>query len=42
MDKSPLTQQPRPEAFQQKIVQLYDELFKVCAASPRLLVGSAG
>lgn len=31
MDKSPLTQQPRPEAFQQKIVQLYDELFKVCA-----------
>lgn len=29
MDKSPLTQQPRPEAFQQKIVQLYDELFKV-------------
>ncbi|POS70049.1 hypothetical protein DHEL01_v211557 [Diaporthe helianthi] len=28
MDKSPLTQQPRPEAFQQKIVQLYDELFK--------------
>ncbi|KAG8162500.1 hypothetical protein KVR01_008265 [Diaporthe batatas] len=28
MDRSPLTQQPRPEAFQQKIVQLYDELFK--------------
>ncbi|KAI3395773.1 hypothetical protein diail_904 [Diaporthe ilicicola] len=28
MDKSPLTQQPRPEAFQQKIVQLYDELLK--------------
>ncbi|KAL1855363.1 hypothetical protein Daus18300_011081 [Diaporthe australafricana] len=28
MDKSPLTQQPRPEAFQQKIVGLYDELFK--------------
>lgn len=30
MDKSPLTQQPRPEAFQQKIVRLYQELFKVC------------
>ncbi|ROW08565.1 hypothetical protein VPNG_06250 [Cytospora leucostoma] len=28
MDRSPLTQQPRPEAFQQKIVQLYEELFK--------------
>ncbi|EON95625.1 hypothetical protein UCRPA7_8893 [Phaeoacremonium minimum UCRPA7] len=28
MEQSPLTQQPRPEAFQQKIVQLYDELFK--------------
>ncbi|PSR78533.1 hypothetical protein BD289DRAFT_485987, partial [Coniella lustricola] len=28
MDKSPLTQQPRPEAFQQKVVQLYEELFK--------------
>ncbi|KAL1893305.1 hypothetical protein Sste5346_006482 [Sporothrix stenoceras] len=26
MEQSPLTQQPRPEAFQPKIVQLYDEL----------------
>lgn len=34
MEKSPLTQQPRPEAFQQKIVQLYEELFKVCAPWP--------
>lgn len=41
MDKSPLTQQPRPEAFQQKIVQLYDELFKVCAVSPGLPAGPA-
>lgn len=31
MEKSPLTQQPRPEAFQQKIVRLYEELFKVRA-----------
>ena len=30
MEQSPLTQQPRPEAFQAKIVQLYQELFKVC------------
>lgn len=29
MEKSPLTQQPRPEAFQQKVVRLYEELFKV-------------
>ncbi|KAF3765997.1 DUF1741-domain-containing protein [Cryphonectria parasitica EP155] len=28
MEKSPLTQQPRPEAFQQKVVQLYEDLFK--------------
>ncbi|KAJ9149245.1 DUF1741-domain-containing protein [Pleurostoma richardsiae] len=28
MEQSPLTQQPRPEAFQQKIVHLYEELFK--------------
>ncbi|CAK7236401.1 hypothetical protein SCUCBS95973_009595 [Sporothrix curviconia] len=28
MEQSPLTQQPRPEAFQPKIVQLYDELFE--------------
>ncbi|CCC07633.1 hypothetical protein SMACR_08114 [Sordaria macrospora] len=28
MEQSPLTQQPRPEAFQAKIVQLYQELFK--------------
>ncbi|OAA56165.1 DUF1741 domain containing protein [Niveomyces insectorum RCEF 264] len=27
MDQSPLTHQPRPEVFQPKIVQLYDELF---------------
>lgn len=38
MDKSPLTQQPRPEAFQQKIVQLYDELFKVRCAHARFLM----
>lgn len=36
MDKSPLTQQPRPEAFQQKIVQLYEDLFKVCTPPTRL------
>ncbi|PQE27905.1 UPF0588 membrane protein [Rutstroemia sp. NJR-2017a BBW] len=29
MEPSPLTQQARPEVFQQKIVQLYDALFKV-------------
>ena len=29
MEQSPLTLQPRPEAFQQKIVQLYEVLFKV-------------
>ncbi|PQE09140.1 UPF0588 membrane protein [Rutstroemia sp. NJR-2017a WRK4] len=28
MEPSPLTQQARPEVFQQKIVQLYDALFK--------------
>ncbi|KAK3311996.1 hypothetical protein B0H66DRAFT_100604 [Apodospora peruviana] len=28
MEQSPLTQQPRPEAFQQKVVQLYEALFK--------------
>ncbi|KAI0006440.1 DUF1741-domain-containing protein [Xylariaceae sp. FL0662B] len=28
MEASPLTQQARPEIFQQKIVQLYEELFK--------------
>lgn len=38
MDKSPLTQQPRPEAFQQKIVQLYEELFKVRTTIPFLPV----
>ncbi|CAK7234635.1 hypothetical protein SBRCBS47491_009017 [Sporothrix bragantina] len=27
MEQSPLTHQPRPEVFQPKIVQLYDELF---------------
>ncbi len=26
MEQSPLTHQPRPEVFQPKIVQLYDEL----------------
>ncbi|KAI6349789.1 hypothetical protein MCOR25_010631 [Pyricularia grisea] len=26
--ESPLTQQPRPEAFQQKVVRLYETLFK--------------
>jgi hypothetical protein len=29
MDPSPLTQQARPEVFQQKVVSLYEELFKV-------------
>ena len=29
MEQSPLTQSPRPEVFQQKIVRLYEELFKV-------------
>ena len=29
MEPSPLTQQVRPEVFQQKIVKLYDALFKV-------------
>lgn len=29
MEPSPLTQQSRPEVFQQKIVELYDALFKV-------------
>ncbi|KAK9772259.1 hypothetical protein AB5N19_00614 [Seiridium cardinale] len=29
MEASPLTQQARPEVFQQKIVQLYEALFKV-------------
>lgn len=28
--ESPLTQQPRPEAFQQKVVRLYETLFQVC------------
>lgn len=29
MEQSPLTLQPRPEAFQQKVVQLYEALLKV-------------
>src|SRR4051794_37347018 len=29
MEPSPLTQQARPEVFQQKIVELYEALFKV-------------
>jgi hypothetical protein len=29
MEPSPLTQQARPEIFQQKVVSLYEELFKV-------------
>lgn len=29
MEASPLTQQARPEVFQQKIVYLYEALFKV-------------
>lgn len=29
MEPSPLTHQPRPEVFQQKIVRLYEALFKV-------------
>lgn len=32
MEPSPLTQQARPEVFQQKIVELYETLFKVLAA----------
>jgi hypothetical protein len=31
MEISPLTQQARPEVFQQKIVELYESLFKVGA-----------
>jgi hypothetical protein len=29
MEPSPLTQQARPEVFKQKIVELYEALFKV-------------
>jgi len=29
MEASPLTRQPPPEVFQPKIVQLYEQLFKV-------------
>jgi hypothetical protein len=29
MEPSPLTQQARPEVFQQKVVELYEALFKV-------------
>jgi hypothetical protein len=29
MEPSPLTQQARPQVFQQKVVALYEELFKV-------------
>lgn len=29
MEASPLTQQSRPETFKPKIVQLYEDLFKV-------------
>jgi hypothetical protein len=29
MEASPLTQQVRPEVFQQKVVALYEELFEV-------------
>ena len=32
MEPSPLTQQARPEVFQQKIVELYETLFKVLAS----------
>lgn len=38
MEPSPLTQQARPEVFQQKIVELYDTLFKVIDA-PRCAAG---
>lgn len=34
MEPSPLTQQARPEVFQQKVVSLYEELFKVKTAYP--------
>ncbi|KAK3936599.1 hypothetical protein QBC46DRAFT_321191 [Diplogelasinospora grovesii] len=34
MEQSPLTHQPRPEVFQQKIVHLYEELFKVGTTYP--------
>lgn len=33
MEPSPLTQQARPEVFQQKIVELYEALFKVGSRS---------
>jgi len=32
MDKSPLSQQTRPESFQPKVVSLYEELFGVAVA----------
>lgn len=34
MEPSPLTQQARPEVFQQKVVSLYEDLFKVGAPRP--------
>lgn len=36
MEPSPLTQQARPEVFQQKVVSLYEELFKVKTADPTM------
>jgi hypothetical protein len=36
MEASPLTQQTRPETFTPKIVQLYENLFKVCPSNPIL------
>jgi len=33
MEPSPLTQQARPEVFQQKIVELYENLFKASEVS---------
>lgn len=35
MEPSPLTQQARPEVFQQKVVSLYEELFKVSNQIPK-------
>ena len=38
MEPSPLTQQSRPETFQQKIVELYEVLFKVGSSVTRTLI----
>jgi len=45
MEPSPLTQQARPEVFQQKVVSLYEDLFKVgnaVSADPQIADHLAG